>query len=237
MTVVVKIDEADLKGIEKKQSDSVQQVMVSGVLYPKEKHADCWTCQSDYCNFIERSVAVGVKYTKLEAHLKDLPVKEMQKYPHPTARSIANHIKDDHVTLDESLQREAMEQAYVASGGSLDDGAETILNRLVVAHAIVQKYGKKVMQKDFDPTKEDFTVANKIIEDFEKTNTKKDGITEDMWRDAMFAYIDTLLPEIPPERREAVSRALETHPAMLAVAAVQLKQQIANGETVEGEVV
>jgi len=157
-------------------------------------------------------------------------------FPIPSARSIGRHIANRHGSLELVSGRQQAEADYVASGGDLESDEESIINRYVVAQAIIQKYGQQVMQEETKVSKADFLVANQIVEKFEQSKEMAGGISEDMWRDAMFAYIDIMLPEIAPERREAVSRALENHPAMQAVAAAHMKQQLASGEVLPGEV-
>lgn len=228
-------DEQTLEQISDPETTSYVEVMVNGQLYPAATSERCRVCRSRHRAYIESKVAVGVKYSVLADHIASLPLQECDE-PHPSARSIANHIRADHVPLYLKNQRDEIEEIYAASGGELEDASNTLVNRVVVAHAIMRKYSEKVLKEDFQPTTQDAAIANKIIEDFEKSHSK-DGISEEMWRNAMFAYIDILLPEIAPERREAVSRALESHPAMQAVAAAALKKRIEDGETVPGEVV
>jgi len=220
---------------EEEESIGVMQVMSGGRVYPVNVSDMCHVCNSPHKTFIEDRVRAGLKYARIARHIKDWPPGDMG-FPIPTARSIGHHIANDHGGLALATEREQAEAHYVASGGDLESEEESIINRYVVAQAIIQQYGEQVMKKENKVSPKEFVVANQIVEKIEQSKEQTGGISEDMWRDAMFAYIDIMLPEIAPERREAVSRALENHPAMQAVAAAHMKQQLASGEVMPGEV-
>jgi hypothetical protein len=230
----VQVHEDGIKEILPQESVGLVQVLAGGKLNPVNRSDLCHVCNSPYTGFIEERVKGGVRYSKIAEHIKDWPPGDMG-FPIPSARSIGRHIASRHGSLELVSEREQAEANYVASGGDLESDEESIINRYVVAQAIVQKYGQQVLKDEIKVNRQDFLIANQIVEKFEQSKDQT-GISEDMWRDAMFAYIDILLPEIAPERREAVSRALENHPAMQAVAAAHMKQQLASGEVLPGEV-
>jgi hypothetical protein len=232
---MVEVHEDGTKEILPVESVGLVQVLAGGKLNPVNRSDLCHVCNSPYTGFIESKVKGGLRYSKIAEFIKEWPPGD-KGFPIPTARSIGRHIASRHGSLELVSEREQAEAHYVASGGDLESDEESIINRYVVAQAIIQKYGQQVMQEETRVSKADFLIANQIVEKFEQSREQAGGISEDMWRDAMFAYIDIMLPEIAPERREAVSRALDNHPAMQVVAAAHLKQQLASGETVPGEI-
>ena len=149
---------------------------------------------------------------------------------------MGNHMASFHAPLTQVIKRKQMEQVYEKSGGEIDEAADHHVNRVVVAHAIIKRYHDQMAADEKEKvTTADLALANRIVEEHEK-NYGQDGISEEMWRNAMYAYMDTLAPEIAPERRESVTRAIENHPAMRAIAEANRKAQAQHGDTVQGEV-
>ena len=212
--------------------DSMVQVRVGRDYYPAKNVSRCHVCQSPHREFIEAEVSRGTHYTVIARHIADW--KPGIHKVNPSADSMARHMREEHAPLVAVQRRKAMERLYEESGRAIDEATDSMVTGVVVAHEIIQRVHERMVKGELEPGFSAYATAWKVVEDDARRNDRQ-GITEQMWRDAFLAYMDIFVPEVPPERVEAVSRAIENHPAMKALQAA-MQQQVEEAP-VQGEVV
>lgn len=220
--LVEEIDEDD---------SSMIQMLIGGILYDARKVKQCRVCNSPYRKFIEAEVIKGTYYTVIAGMLVG---RDVGILPHPTKWSLANHMKKGHAPVKHVVHRRLMERIQEESGDELNEEIGTLVNKVVLAHAVIGRAHERLVVGDIEPTLNDAAQFARLLDDFERRYDAS-GITEAVWRDAVYAYMEILAPEIPPERREIVSRKLESNPTLLALTKA-LEQRALEAQTVQGEV-
>jgi hypothetical protein len=198
----------------------------NGVRYPAKFEPKCNTCQSPYRFDIEKGIASGGHATKLAEWVSDMPRGHKE---HPGVDSILNHMRE-HTPIRQMASQAIIDKQMDLTQRSVGDSVESLIDGITFAKLVIQRAAEGLAE-DKDVSVQEGLAAAALVKKFE--DDMGQGINEMIWRDALYAYMDVVFPEIPHDRREAVTRALENHPTMKAMVE---ERRRANGEVVQGEV-
>ena len=199
---------------------------IGGRDYPMRSSASCFTCQNPNRLSIESDLIKGYSYTTIARGLEGTPTGH---FPHPTARQISDHVKNDHLPIQVSAQRRLIERRAKEIGRSIDEHEDSLADYVTVNQMIVSRGFERLQDGDITPEITDVIAASKFLHQIEQTS---DGdIDENTWRDALMAYMETTREFIPAERWSEYSAAMHANPILKAMARAAEEKAI---EAIEG---
>jgi len=230
--------QSDVDAIEEEKQiraggQSMIQIKVGNEYYDAVKAHRCRVCQSPHRMFIEAEIIKGTGYKGIADHIAGW---NTGLFDAPDARAMAYHMREGHAPIKAIQHRKVMERVAEDAGRDISDGMDDLVDKVVLATAVVNRAHERLVAGDLEPTLQDANAASRFLAEYERTHSQE-GLTGDMWREAMFAYMEVLGAEIAPEREDAVRRALENHPTLKALREFQERLAIEQGDVVEGHVV
>jgi hypothetical protein len=232
MTVTAFDSEADEQQQIRAAGSSMVKVKVGNEYYDAVTAHRCRVCQSPHRMFIEGEILKGSGYKAIADHIQNWPTGLLD---HPNSASMQYHMAEGHAPIKTVQHRAVMEALAEDAGIEIANGVKSLADKVVLAHAVIDRAHERLVNRDIEPSLQDAAAAMRFLADYEAKHSKE-GLTEEMWRDAMYAYMEVLAPEVSPERRDAVSRALENHPMLRALKEFQERQALESGDVVEGHV-
>lgn len=207
---------------------SIIQIKVGNEVYNARKAHRCRVCQSPHRFIIEGEVLKGTTYTAIAEYIEGWPT---GLFPAPGARSMSYHMRANHAPIKHIEHRKLMERIREEDGTPLEEGITSLVDKVVLAHAVIDRAHERLVTRQIEPSLQDAAAASRFLAEWEHDHDGR-GITEEVWRQALYAYMEVLAPEIAPDRRDAVSLALENHPTLKMVKSLLAEQR----EPVQGEI-
>jgi hypothetical protein len=205
----------------------VQYEGADGKRYNAKFDPRCHTCQSPYRFDIDKGMASGGHATALAEWVSGLPKGSKD---HPSAQSILNHVRE-HTPIRQMASQAIIDRQMELTNREVGDSVESLIDGITFAKLVVQRAAEGLAE-DKEVSVQEGLAAAALVKKFE--DDMGQGINEMIWRDALYAYMDVIFPEIPHDRREAVTRALENHPTMKAL--MEERRKAEGTDIVRGEV-
>lgn len=203
---------------------SLVMTRIGGQDYPLRSEPNCKTCQSPQRLFVEAELVRGRSYRSIARSLDGLPAGEKG---HPSHESIANHVKQGHVPVAQSVQRRIIERRAIEVGRSIEADEDVLADHVTVSQMIVQRGLEKVADGTLDLKASDIIAASRFLHDVEKSAGGE--VNAEVWVEAVMEYMEIAQQFIPPAAWTAYSAALNQSPVLRALAERQ-------ASTIRGEI-
>lgn len=222
----IEVDAADIEEIVDDRRGSVISVRVGDRLYPARHIAQCKLCRSQYRLEIERGIINGLTYNTIIEVSVD-PYDDHSPLGPPTYSSILNHVRKRHMPVPWSMQRQMIEDRAAEMGKSVQEGEQLLVDSVAVHRAVIQRGFERMNSGEIQPTMGDLMKALQLQAAVEG-DAEDDGVDEEVWRDALIAYMEIVQRHVTPAALEMIKRDMATSPTLRAIAA--RRQQTIAGE-------
>jgi hypothetical protein len=195
--------------------DGVMVVRVNGRSYPARHVAQCKTCRSKYRTQIERGIIGGMTYQSIIDDLVE-PYDDHSPLGAPGYQSVMGHVRNGHMPMPYSLQRRILEKRASEMGKSVEQGESLIVDTVAATRMIVQRGFELMNNGDLQPSMGDLLKALQFQSSLEAD--KEQALDEEVWRDALIAYMDIVQRNVDPEVFQRIGREMARSPALQQIA-------------------
>lgn len=209
---------------------SMVMTRIGGKDYPMRSVPNCKTCQDPNRMFIENELIRGRSYKLIAEALESMPAGGMG---HPTADGISDHIRNNHLPLGVATQRRLIERRAKEVGKSIETSDDDLIDYVTVNQMIVSRGFERMQDGEINPDVAEVLAASKFL--YQVEQAAGGGVDEQVWRDAMLAYMEVARDFIPAERWAEYGQALSRNPVLRAMAAQAEQRAITAGEDEDGE--
>lgn len=200
---------------------------IGGQDYPMHSAPGCYTCQSPHRLFIENELIQGHSYAAIADAVAQM---EMGSRPHPSAKGIGDHFRNNHLPLAAGAQRRLIERRAIEVGASYEEGVEDIVDLVTVNRMIVSNGFARMQSGEIKADLNDVLAASKMLYQIEQSAVG--GTDEAMWREALMVYLEMAQRFIPQNLWQEYGRAVNDHPVIKAIAEAEEARR--RGEALAG---
>lgn len=204
--------------------ESVAMISVGGENFPMRSSATCHTCQSPHRMFIENQLVRGRGYAAIAREIAEMTPGPL---PHPTARTLADHVKNGHLPSPALTRRRIIENRAQEIGVNIL-GEDDLIDHVSFARLTLQRTQERILKGEIDPSVADGLNAAKFLHQVEATSPE--GYDHESYEVAFRIFFETAQNYMSGADFQAFTGALSRDPILQALAAKQ------SGQTVEGEV-
>jgi hypothetical protein len=204
------------------------RIRVGDRTYPAKHVPQCRVCRSKYRGDIERGIISGLTYQSIISDLVD-PFEDHSPLGTPNYQSVLRHVRNKHMPVPFSIQRQVIEERAAELGRSVEEGERLLVDSVAVHRAVIQRGFERMNNGEIQPTMGDLMKALQLQAAVEADQDS--GVDEEAWRDALIAYMEIVQRNVDHQIFEKIKREMATSPALKAIA--ERRQRTIAGEVEE----
>lgn len=190
-------------------SASVLMYRIGGRSYPLKSAATCLVCRSVHRFDIENEIVAGRVYAQI--------ARSLPESAGINARNIGDHFRNGHMPLEVEESRRVLEHRARERGKDIEAGADSLVDGLVLAEAVVRKGYEALQRGDLQPDMKDVLAAARLLETFgygEDSGPDQGAIVE-----AFMVYHETAARYMTPDAFARFGADLSRNPVLRALVA------------------
>lgn len=195
---------------------STVMIRVAGREYPAKQVRQCRTCRSQHRGVIEAAITSGMTYEAIETKVVAVYHDHSPLGP-PNRSQIRRHVTNGHMPLPHSAQRKIIEDRAVELGKSIEVGEEILVDNVAAVRSIIQRGFERLQNGDIEPNMGDLLKALQLQAQIDAEHGEG-GLDEEVWRDAMIAYMTIVQSVVPPDLMEQIKSEMASSPVLRAIA-------------------
>jgi hypothetical protein len=194
---------------------------INGRDYPLKSVPSCKTCQSPHRLYIENALLQGRSYRNIARSLPD-----ETKDGNPSSEGIRNHYTQEHMPLNQAIQRGIIENRAKQIGRNIEEEVDEQVDKILVAEMVIHKGWEMLQTNAAQPTVAETLSAIKLLNELEKSS--ETDVDNETWVATMQVMMETAHALMTNEQWEKFGRQLASNPILRAIANKE-------ANTVEGE--
>lgn len=197
-------------------SASMIMVRVGGRDYPAKRVRQCRTCRSKYRPVIEAAISSGLTYEEIHRRTVE-PYEDHSLLGPPDFKQIQRHVANGHMPLPHTAQRRIVEKRAEELGRSIEVGEDVLVDNVTAIRSIIQMGFERLQTGELAPNMRDLMQALQLQAQIDKEHGEG-GLDEEVWRDALIAYMSIVRDVISVEQTEEIKRRMASSPVLKAIA-------------------
>lgn len=197
-------------------SRSMIMVRVGGREYPAKRVRQCRTCRSKHRAVIEAAITSGLTYEEIHRRTVE-PYDDHSLLGPPDFKQIQRHVANGHMPLPHTAQRRIIEKRAEELGQSIEIGEDVLVDNVTAIRSVIQMGFERLQSGELEPSMRDLMQALQLQAQIDKEHGDG-GLDEEVWRDALIAYMSIVRDVVPQELMEEIKVKMASSPVLKAIA-------------------